>query len=520
MKTQDNYTPGTQPASQHPAVRSRGKGWLAGFGAIVVVALVIGISVFVFAQVGQHRGLQASPIPPGGQWQLVLKGYSITSLLTVSSDPANLYACAARVQGGVSQTGPAPVVLLHSTDFGKQWQDIGKTAALSGSCQVTANAANGNEVFIVTSAGNGQTTEILKHSTDGGRTWETIQPTLHSPDGKSAMPWYVQQLRLAGNRLFALQWTLLGGRPYIHQPPYGIISRLITSTDGGHNWQVFDGQLNSTHLGTFDYAIDPSNTSTVYELLGFPWTPPVLKTAGAVDGLPSAIGSNEKLYKTTDNGNTWHMLLDNLPFESQIHVASNKPNIVYAGGSFGPVPLVAQPAIQPGQSVYPGAAGPFQMHVSSDSGNTWRDVALPGDLFGLNNWFVSAGGQMILSGLYAATGSPTVIPGTAVPVTPATSTPQASLPTINAGNSQAESQNSHFDRSLNGGRALSSPTSIVAPSPYIQLYDPMTNKWSRLATTPAYGSLTEVTPAATNGGTVLWFMGMNNKEVDLYRYVV
>ncbi len=47
MKTQDNYTPGTQPASQHPAVRPRGKGWLAGFGAIVVIALVIGISVFV-----------------------------------------------------------------------------------------------------------------------------------------------------------------------------------------------------------------------------------------------------------------------------------------------------------------------------------------------------------------------------------------------------------------------------------------------------------------------------------------
>src|SRR5260370_25157 len=119
------------------------------------------------------------------------------------------------------------------------------------------------------------------------------------------------------------------------------------------------------------------------------------------------------------------MLLDNLPFQSQIHVAANKPKIVYAGGFFGPVPLAAQPAIQPQQPAYPGAAGPFQLHISSDAGATWRDVAPPVDLFGLNNWFVSPGGQVLLSGLYAATSNPTAIPDTAIPVTPDTSTPRA-----------------------------------------------------------------------------------------------
>ncbi len=511
MKTQDNDTVGTQPASRQPGVRAGRKGWLAGLGAIVVVALVTGVSVLVFAQAGQHRGTQAVSTPPGGQWQQVLKGYNITSLVAVSTNPADLYTCATRVPNG-GKGVPGPVVLLHSTDFGAHWQDIGKAAALSGSCQVTVNAANGNEVYAVTSAGSGQTSDVLKHSTDGGQTWETIQPVLHSPGGNSTMPWYVQQLRLAGNRLFALQWTLLNNRPYVHQPPYGILSRVITSSDGGHNWKVFDGQLTSTHLGTFDYAVDPSNTSTVYELLGLPWLPPVLKTAGAVDVLPSAIGSNEKLYKTTDNGATWHMLLDKLPFESQIHVASNKPNIVYAGGFYGPVPLAAQPDIQPQQPLYPDAAGPFQLHISSDGGATWRDVVPPVDLFGLNNWFVSAGGQVLLSGLYAATGSPTAIAGTAVPVTPNTSTPRAFQGTHQG--------YSYSDTTVDVQGLLSSRSSIVAPSPYIRSYDPVTNKWSRVTTTPVYGFLVEVTPAATNGGAVMWFMGMNNKEVDLYRYVV
>jgi photosystem II stability/assembly factor-like uncharacterized protein len=511
MKMQDNDTTGTQPASRLSDVRPRGKGWLAGFGAIIVVALVAGVSVLVFAQAGQHRGTQTSTTPPAGHWQLVLKGYTLTSLVAVSSNPADLYACATTAPGSSSSGGSGSVVLLHSTDFGVHWQDLGKAVALSGSCQVTVNAANGNEVYLVTQAGDAQTSEVLKHSTDGGQTWETISPLLHSAGGSSTLPWYVQQLRLVGNRLFALQWTLLDSRPYAHQPPYGILSRVISSTDGGHNWTVFDAQLNSTHLGTFDYAVNPANSSTIYELLGLPWLPPVLKTAGAADIRSSAIGSNEKLYKTTDGGATWQMLLDNLPFESQIQVASNKPNIVYVGGMFSPLPVAGQPNILPQQPSYSRAVSSFQLHMSSNGGATWRDVAPPVGLFGLNNWFGSAGGQVILGGLYAAAGSPTAIPGTAVPVTPIPSTPQASHGIHNGYPSNATSKDMQAP--------LSSQAPMAAPSPYIQRYDPATNNWNRVVMPPAYGLLVEVTPADANGGTVMWFMGMNNKEVDLYRYV-
>lgn len=510
MKAQDNDTLGTQPAARQPNERPRGKGWLTGLGAIIVVALVVGLSAFVFAQGRPRGGTQSSPIPPSGQWQLVLKGYSITALVAASSNPADLYACAAQAPNG--QQGSGPLALLHSTDFGAHWQDVGKTAALSGSCQVAVNATNGNEVYVVTATANGQTSEVLKHSTDGGQTWETISPVLHAPAGNSTMPWYVQELRLVGNRLFALQWTQLGHVPYVNQPPYGILSRVITSTDGGHNWTVLDGGLNSTNLGTFDYVVDPSNPSTVYELLGLPWLPPIVKTAGASDVLPSAIGSNEKLYKTSDNGTTWHMLLDNLPFRAQVQLASSNPNIVYAGGINGPLPLAAQPDILPQQSTYPGAASGFQLHMSSDGGATWRDVAPPIGLFGLSNWFVTANGQVILGGLYVTTGSPTAIPGTAVPATPVASTPQASRDIQNGYPNNATSRDAR--------EPLSSQSPLVAPSLYIQRYDPVANKWSRVVMPPAYGLVVEVTTADANGGAVLWFMGTKSKEVDLYRYVM
>ncbi|HLH63644.1 MAG TPA: sialidase family protein [Ktedonobacteraceae bacterium] len=512
MKTHDNDTIYSGPASQQRNTRPRDKGWLAGFGAVVVVALVIGLTAFVFAQARQHGSAQTSPTPPSGRWQLVLKGYSITSLVAASINPADLYACATIESGGNGQSGTGPVALLHSTDFGTHWQDVGKMAALSASCQVAVNPANGNEVYVVTDGGNGRSSEVLKHSTNGGQTWETISPVLHALNGNGTMPWYVQELRMAGNRLFALQWTLLENQPYVHQPPYGILSRVITSADGGHNWSVFDAQLSSTHLGTFDYVVDPSNPNAVYELLGLPWLPPVAKTAGAADVRASAIGSDEKLYKTTDGGATWHMALDNLPFRSQVQIATGQPDILYTGGISGPLPLAGPPNLLPQSPAYPAVAGSFQLYVSTDAGITWHDVAPPTGLFGLSNWFVTAHGQLILGGLYAAVGSPTVVPGTAVPVTPVTSTPQASISIPGQATTSAHPYSQ--------GQPLSSRAFVAAPSPYIQRYDPFANKWSHVVTPPAYGFVAEVTPSNTSAGMVIWYMGTDKNEVDLYRYVV
>src|SRR5947199_4417110 len=133
MKTQDTIdeqagSPGPRPG------RSKGASWLAGVGAIFVVALVVGASAIVFAQLGQHHKSQSSnpSIPPPGKWVQVLNGYTLASLAAGDSNPSILYACAVHSQTSTPQavTGnDTSYTILRSTDFGGQWQNIGSNAA-------------------------------------------------------------------------------------------------------------------------------------------------------------------------------------------------------------------------------------------------------------------------------------------------------------------------------------------------------------------------------------------------------
>src|SRR5438876_7912605 len=108
MKTEDaideQMTP-TGPGQGH----SKGTSWLAGVGAIFVVALVVGASAIVFAQLGQHHKSRPSnpSIPPPGKWVQVLNGYTLSSLASVDSNPSILYACAVRSQASTPQSTTA-----------------------------------------------------------------------------------------------------------------------------------------------------------------------------------------------------------------------------------------------------------------------------------------------------------------------------------------------------------------------------------------------------------------------------
>src|SRR5437867_4110516 len=69
--------------------RSKGKRRLAILGAIIVVALILTASAVVFAQLAQRHAGQTAP--PPGQWESVLTGYTLTSLVAARSNPAMLY---------------------------------------------------------------------------------------------------------------------------------------------------------------------------------------------------------------------------------------------------------------------------------------------------------------------------------------------------------------------------------------------------------------------------------------------
>jgi hypothetical protein len=520
MKTQDTGTSGMQagpPSSAHP---KRGRR-LAGAGAIIVVILVVGLSVLVFAQLRQHEAGQTTPTPAAAQWKQVLKGYSLTSLVAARSNPAVLYACATRASNAASQTSPGnAIAILHSTDFGDHWQDLSNKISLGNFCQLTVNPANSNEIYVVTTASNPQSSGLLMHSIDGGQTWETIHPLLHITGIQEPAPWLVQQIQLEGNHLFGMQSIVPRPAPAsrpIPAFPY-LLPRLVTSVDGGHNWTVIDNQFAAQRLGVHNYTVDPTNPNTIYDLLGVLWFP--FRVVPTYDPLPYT-GLNQELFKSTDGGTTWQLLLKDIPFASQVQLSSGKPQVIYVGGTISPLPLapgVPQPtqATQATQPAYPGQIGSFHLQLSINGGANWQKIAIPSDVQNILNWYVSPGGQVYASPTIPFSGQPTAVVGTAVPITPLpnpTGNPQSAIPSKQQGASSV-------------GAQFIAPPSVhaqavpIEPAQFIQRYDPTTNTWSDVTRPPTPGFMLQLTPAQATSGAILWFIGMTaSGQMILYRYV-
>ena len=499
MKTQHTETGGTPAVPPSPA-RSKRKGWLAGSGAIIAVVLVVGLSALVFAQLRQRQS--ATSTPPSGQWKQVLQGYTITSIVAARSKPSVLYACAMQTSA-TSPASPGSATVLRSTDFGDHWQDIGSKASVGNTCDLTVNPNDSNEIYVTGTASSPQFTTVLKHSTNGGQTWEAIQPALHVPGVQAQATWFVQQIQLEGNRLFGLQWTLPRAYP-IDQPvraiPY-LLPRLVTSTDGGHNWTVIDGQFAPQNLGVRSYAVDPTDPNTIYALFGGVLLP--MERVAPNDALP-AFGFKQELFKTTDGGATWQLVLNNIPFGSQVQLALGNPRIIYVGGTFGPLPLIrgeAEPAI-------PVPVASFHLQVSRDGGASWQTVAIPTDMLSVQNWYVSPSGQVHASPTIPFSGQPTAVVGTAVAVTAV-----PIVPTRNPQNAELPSQ----QNPLPDVRASGVP---AAPAQIIRRYDPTSNSWSDVTRPPTPGFMLQVAPAQANSGAILWFIGTGNGRESLYRYVV
>src|SRR5947209_10376160 len=202
MQTTEIDTAGSQGAPPPASPRKR-RTWLAGVGAFLVVLLVIGAALPIFAVVGQRHG--NTQTPPTGQWQQVQQGYLFLSLEAAPSNPSVLYACATKSAVVSNQDGPGTVTILRSADFGGHWQDIGGHLLTGDACELAINPANSNEIYTVSISNTSQLSATLKHSTDGGQTWETIVPGLIVPGSATKVSWFVQQLRVEGNSLYGIQ---------------------------------------------------------------------------------------------------------------------------------------------------------------------------------------------------------------------------------------------------------------------------------------------------------------------------
>ncbi len=517
MKMQETDSAGQQVTPSLP-VRPKRNRWLAGVGAIIVVIVLVGLCSLVFAQLKQHQDAQTLPTPPAGQWKQVLKGYTYTSLVAAPGDPAIVYACAIReTPGGTSQSNTNPITILRSADFGDHWQDIGKSDIASGACQIAVNGANGNDIYVV-SYGHAMPNPVqLKHSQDGGKTWETILPVMHDSSLQTPIQWSIQQMWVEGNHLFGTQMIVpraLPAGPTIKSVPY-LAPRLATSVDGGHTWVIIDNQFASQRLGVSGYTVDPDNLNTIYELIGASLLPVNLRSLPTYDPLP-IFGMNQELFKTTDGGATWQSVLKNIPYASQVQLALSNPQLLYVGGSIGPLPLLPD---QPGQS-YPSAIGAFHLQMSTNGGSSWQNVTIPSDMQSIQNWFVSPMGQVYASPTITSSLQPTVIPGTVQPATPApvqTVNPQSSVPSKPVGADLSSPaliyQPSTFDMNQ-------IPDASLATSQFIRRYNPDSNSWSNVTRPPTTGFMLQLTSAQSSNGAVLWFVGIGNDGQTLYRYIV
>jgi len=508
MKIQDTGAASQQvtPPSPFRPKRSR---WLAGVGAIIVVILVVGLSALVFAQLRQRQAGQSTPTPPTAQWKQVLKGYTLTSLVAARGNPAVLYACAIReTPGTTAQSNQGVITILRSADFGDHWQEVGGSAVLGNTCQLAVNPTDSNDIYAVS---NSQNAGLLKHSTDGGQTWHTILPEMHVPSLQTTVQWSVQQIQIEGNRLFGMQW--ITPRPVPVGPPsrpiLNLLPRLVTSVDGGHNWIIIDNQFAAQRLGVHSYAVDPTNPSTIYDLVGFSLFP--LELVPTYDPLPLT-GLNQQLFKTTNGGATWQLVLKDIPYGSQVQLAAGNPLVIYVGGTIGPLPL-ARGIPQPS---YPIAIGSFHLQMSKSGGSNWHNVAIPADMQSIQNWYISPVGQVYASPTIPFTGQPTAVVGTAIPAT------VVPFPT---GNPQSRSVGADVTRSSPTYRpssfvAVHALTTPVASSQFIRRYDPTTNSWSNVTRPPTQGFMLQLSSAQATSGTILWFVGIADKGQVLYRYVV
>ena len=252
------------------------------------------------------------------------RGGRTRAVAGVPSQPNVFYI--AQVNGGVWKTD----------DYGRTWTPIFDDQP-TGSVGCIAVAPSDPNIIYVGSGEGLQRPDLsvgdgIYKSTDAGKTWTH----LGLRDGQQ-IPQIAIDPRDANHILVAV-----AGHPYGPNPERGI----FRSTDGG---QTFEKVLfKDENVGGADVAFDPKNPDVAYaslwEARQGPWE------NGAWNGTGGGI------YKSTDNGKTWHQLSGGLPEEivqANIGIAPSNTNRLMAS--------VATPS---GVNLY----------RSDDAGATWAII--------------------------------------------------------------------------------------------------------------------------------------------------
>jgi len=289
---------------------------------ILVSFLVAFSTAALWAQVPEstYQGLHWRMIGP-------FRGGRTRAAAGVPSQPNVFYI--GQVNGGV----------WKSDDYGRTWNPIFDHESTQSIGAIAVAASDPNIVYVSSgeglhrpdlSVGNG-----IYKSTDAGKTWTHLAGLT---DGQQIPALAVDPRD--PNHVFAA----VLGHPYGPSEERGI----YRSTDGGQSWQKVVSKDENT--GGSDVEIDPSNPDTIYasmwEVREGPW-----------EDNNNFNGTNGGLFKSTDNGSTWHQLTGGLPKDlAQINVA------------------VAPSDSRRLYATIAAASGKLSVYRSDDAGENWTQI--------------------------------------------------------------------------------------------------------------------------------------------------
>ena len=296
-------------------------------GFKVVLRLLIWISVFL--SIGSSVAQQVpESLYQDLHWRMIgpFRGGRTRAATGVPSQSNVFYV--GQVNGGV----------WKSDDYGRTWTPIFDHESTQSIGAIAVAPSNPSIIYVASgeglhrpdlSVGNG----IFK-STDAGKTWTH----LGLRDGQQIPALAVDPRD--PNRVFAA----VLGHPYGSNEERG----LFRSTDGGQTWKKVIYKNENT--GASDVEIDPSNPDVMYASM---WE----AREGPWEDNNEVNGTSGGLFKSTDGGNTWHLLTNGLPKDlAQIYVAIAPSDTRR---------LYATIAI---------ASGPLAFYRSDDAGEKWSKV--------------------------------------------------------------------------------------------------------------------------------------------------
>ena len=221
--------------------------------------------------------------------------------------------------------------LNESSLKGLEWRGVGPAMTAGRIADIAVNQKDRNQWYVGVGSGG------VWKTNNRGTTWETVFD--------SEASYSIGCVTIDPNNTETV-WVGTGENVSGRHVGYG--DGIYKSLDGGNSWTNM-GLKESQHIGMI--VIDPRDSNVVYV---------------AAQGPLWSAGGERGLYKTTDGGSTWKLILSAGQFTgaNEVHLDPRNPDVIYASlhQRFRNVAALMDGGPESG------------IHKSTDGGKTWREL--------------------------------------------------------------------------------------------------------------------------------------------------